>query len=120
MEGSMPLISCTACGRQISTEAEACPQCGHPNRSTTPAPTGPKCYACSSIATTRCQSCGALSCAQRLQSIYVSHGRGGAYELRCERCYSSAQAWQVFGWVSFGIVLVIILVIAFFSMMGRH
>jgi hypothetical protein len=26
----MPLIDCPACGRQISTEAESCPQCGHP------------------------------------------------------------------------------------------
>jgi hypothetical protein len=28
----MPLIECPACGRQISAEAEPCPQCGHPNR----------------------------------------------------------------------------------------
>jgi hypothetical protein len=28
----MPLIECPACGRQISVEADACPQCGHPNR----------------------------------------------------------------------------------------
>jgi len=33
----MPLFECPACGRQISVEAEACPQCGHPNRLTTPA-----------------------------------------------------------------------------------
>ena len=26
----MPLIKCSECGRAISTEAEACPQCGHP------------------------------------------------------------------------------------------
>jgi hypothetical protein len=32
----MPLIECPACGRQISVEAEACPQCGHPNRLITP------------------------------------------------------------------------------------
>jgi hypothetical protein len=32
----MPLIECPACGRQISVEAEACPQCGRPNRLTTP------------------------------------------------------------------------------------
>ncbi len=70
-------------------------------------PAGPKCYACSAPATTRCQSCGALSCAQHFQSIYVSHGKGGAYELRCESCYSSAQAWQVFGWIVFAIVLII-------------
>lgn len=27
----MPLIKCPACGREISSEADACPQCGHPN-----------------------------------------------------------------------------------------
>jgi type II secretory pathway component PulF len=32
----MPLIECPACGRQISVEAEACTQCGHPNRSAWP------------------------------------------------------------------------------------
>jgi len=103
----MSLINCPACGRQISVEAEACPQCGHPNRPA--APTGPPCYACSAQATTRCQSCGALSCAQHLQSIYVTHGRGGAYELRCQSCYSSAQAWRIFGWVVGGILLIIVL-----------
>jgi hypothetical protein len=109
----MPLIDCPACGRKISVEAEACPQCGHPNRAAAAAPPGPSCYACSAAATTRCQSCGALSCALHLQSIYVSHGRGGAYELRCASCYSSARVWQVFGWVVGGIVLIIILAIVF-------
>jgi hypothetical protein len=112
----MPLIDCPACGRQISVEAEACPQCGHPNRPKAPA--GPKCYACSAPATTRCQSCGALSCAEHLQSIYVPHGRGGAYELRCESCHSSAMAWKLFGWILGGVVFVIILIIIF-SQMGR-
>ena len=32
----MPLIECPACRRQISVEAAACPQCGHPNRSAWP------------------------------------------------------------------------------------
>jgi hypothetical protein len=56
-----------------------------------------------------------LSCAQHLQSIYVSHGRGGAYELRCESCYSSAQAWKVVGGVIFVIILIIIAAIFFGS-----
>ena len=112
----MPLIECAACGREISTEAEACPQCGHPNRAAARAATGPKCYACSAAATTRCQSCGVLSCAQHLRSIYVTHGRGGAYELRCESCYSSAMVWKIVGGIIFLIVLVIILVFVF----GRH
>lgn len=114
----MPLISCPECGRQISTAAEACPQCGHPNRPATPAPSGPTCYACSAPATTRCQACGALSCALHLQNIYVSHGNGGAHELRCQSCYSSAQAWQVFGWVVVGIALAIFLIII--AQMGQH
>lgn len=104
----MPLISCPECGRQISTEAEACPQCGHPNRAPQPQKCyGPSCYACSNAATTRCQSCGALSCVQHLQSIYVSHGRGGAYELRCESCYASAAAWRVVSWVIGAVILLI-------------
>jgi hypothetical protein len=109
----MPLISCAACGRQISTEAEACPQCGHPNRARTRTPTGPACYSCAAPATTRCQRCGALSCAEHLQSIYVAHGRGGAYELRCASCYSSAAAWQVVGWIFFAIILLIFAIFFF-------
>ncbi len=105
----MALIECPACGRRISAEAAACPQCGHPNRLAAPAAEGPKCYACPALATTRCQSCGALSCAQHLQSIYVPHGRGGAYELRCESCYSSAETWKIVGWIVSGIVLLIML-----------
>jgi hypothetical protein len=114
----MPLIDCPACGRQISTEAEACPQCGHPSRPSSPAPSEPSCYACAAQATTRCQSCGALSCARHLQSIYVTHGHGGACELRCESCFSSARTWQIFGWIFMGIILIVVLVI-FLSMAGR-
>jgi hypothetical protein len=106
----MPLIECPACGRQISAAADACPQCGHPNRPAAPA-AGPKCYACAAAATTRCQSCGALSCAQHLQSIYVYHGDGGAYELRCQNCYSSAEAWKAFRWIFVGIAFVVMLVL---------
>ncbi len=117
-ERAMSLISCPECGRQISTQAESCPQCGHPNRAAAPAATGPECYSCSALATTRCQSCGALSCAQHLQSIYVTHGRGGAYELRCASCYSTAQAFRIFGWVVTGIAVVVVLVFAL-TMLGR-
>jgi hypothetical protein len=107
----MPLMKCPVCGRDISTEAEACPQCGHPNKPAADAPAGPQCYACSADATTRCQSCGALSCALHLQSIYVSHGRGGAYELRCQSCYSSAVAWKTVGYVMMGVMLLVVLAI---------
>jgi hypothetical protein len=110
----MALISCPACGRQISIQAAACPQCGHPNQHAAQASSGPTCYACSLPATTRCQSCGALSCAQHLQSIYVSHGRGGAYELRCQSCYASAAAWRTVG-IVFAVIIFIIIAIFFFS-----
>jgi hypothetical protein len=113
----MPLIDCPECGRRISTAAEACPQCGHPNRPTGHTTTGPQCYACSATATTRCQRCGKLSCAEHLQSIYVPHGRGGAYELRCETCYSSAATWKMFGCIV-GIIVFVIVLALIFSMAG--
>jgi hypothetical protein len=50
-----------------------------------------------------------LSCPLHLESIYVSHGRGGAYELRCANCYSSAMAWKVFGFILGGVFLAIVL-----------
>ena len=123
----MPLIDCPACGRQISVEAEACPQCGHPNRrAATPAPAaepapaaaGPTCYACPASATTRCQSCGALSCAVHLQSIYVSHGHGGAYELRCSSCYDSAVTWKIVGFAFVAVAIIFALIMM--SQMGRR
>ena len=113
----MPLMNCPVCNRAISTEAEACPQCGHPNRVTEREQDGPHCYACSAVATTKCQSCGALSCVLHLESIYVSHGRGGAYELRCASCHSAAVAWKIFGFVLLGGMILIVLI--FWSQMGR-
>lgn len=116
----MALIPCPECGRQISTEAEACPQCGHPNRRGAPAPTSAplKCYACSAAATTRCVSCGALSCALHLNSVYVSHGRGGAYELRCRSCYDSAMTFKVIGFVFVAAVAIFVLIM--FTQMGAR
>ena len=103
----MPLVNCPECGRQISTAADSCPQCGHPTRPGAGSSVGPKCYACALRATTRCQKCGALSCAVHLQPIYVSHGEGGANELRCVSCYSSAQASNTYVWV--GVVVGIVI-----------
>ena len=107
----MPLTDCPACGRRISTAAEACPQCGHPMRSAAPVAKGPKCYACSAPATTRCQCCGALSCAPHVQSIYVVYGKGGARELRCKRCYSWAKIARIIRIMMFLIILPIVLLV---------
>jgi len=74
-------------------------------------PAGPGCYSCTAAATTRCQRCGTLSCAEHLQSIYVSRGKGGSYELRCESCYSMAWMWRIVSGVLFVIVLIFILII---------
>ena len=106
-EKTMPLIQCSACGRQISTEADTCPQCGHPNRAA-PRAAGQPCYSCSAAATTR-SSKRVQAGRTPSRSIFVSHGRGGAYELRCDSCYSSAVTWKVVGWIFFAVVAIIIL-----------
>jgi hypothetical protein len=116
----MPLIDCPACGRKISAEAEACPQCGHPNRPAVPA-AGPTCYACSAPATTKCQSCGKPSCVKHLQSIYAYHGEGGAYELRCRDCYEAAETWKIVMWVVLGgIALIFLLAFVARALGGGH
>ena len=106
----MPLINCPECDRQISTAAEACPQCGHPNRPIVETKSsGPKCYSCSASATTRCHRCGKLSCASHLKNIYVNHNNGGGYELRCDECYSWAMTGKMIGFVMFIVIVVIFL-----------
>jgi hypothetical protein len=111
LELAMSLIPCPECGREISTNAEACPHCGNPMRAASHTAAGPKCYACSATATTRCQRCGEMSCVQHVQSIFVPHGNSGSYELRCPRCYESAQFWRAFRWVIVGIFLFILLMV---------
>ena len=101
---TMSLIDCPVCGRQISADAEVCPQCGHPNRPPDSAAVGPKCYTCAALATTRCQCCGALSCALHLQSIVGMSG----YELRCQSCYSSVVSQKRVLWVIFGIIMLLL------------
>ena len=104
------LVKCLACGRQISSEAEACPQCGHPNKTASPASVGPRCYACPAQATTLCQSCGAMSCVTHLKSVFVHHGpdHGGGYELRCESCHSSYMTWRIVAGIIAGFVFILL------------
>src|SRR5262249_49721843 len=120
---SISLITCPACGRQISREAEACPQCGHPNRATTRIQAGPNCYACSAAATTRCQGCGVLSCPQHLQSISVLRGYVRANELLFDSCYSSAKSttegWQMYFWILGAFFFIIAFLIVLAQMRGR-
>lgn len=115
----MPLIDCPVCGRGISSEAAACPQCGHPNRLVRPAPPeAPQCYSCEAAATTLCQACGKRSCVFHLRSIYVSRGKGGAHELRCKRCYRDAvDAEQFRAFTSWLVIGFLVLVFFFFAMM---
>lgn len=105
----MSLKNCSACAKQISVEAEACPNCGQPNR---PAPAKLQCYSCASAATTKCQHCNKLSCPVHLNSIFVEHGKGGAYELRCTDCYESAHNWKVISWVLGILIFIVFLVIS--------
>jgi hypothetical protein len=81
----MPLICCTACGRQISTEAAACPQCGHPNRPASLAPT--PCKSCSQPAIGACKKCGKFYCAK--------HGGGTSYGPLCSTCYVCKRCSQL-------------------------
>ena len=76
---------------------------------------GPKCYACAVLATTRCQNCGALSCAVHLKPIYVPHGEGGANELRCASCYSSVQARNPYSWVV-GVAVTVLVALATYAL----
>jgi hypothetical protein len=79
-EGEPPfgmLIGCTACGRQISTAAAACPQCGHPNQPASLAPTS--CKSCSQPAIGACKTCGGFYCAE--------HGGRTSYGPLCSACY---------------------------------
>lgn len=46
-----------------------------------------------------------------VNSIYVTHGRGGGYELRCESCYSFALIWKLVGFILFLIIGSIILLV---------
>ena len=90
----MALTSCDECEREVSTEAEACPHCGYPIRGTASDPVGPKCYACSAGATTKCQKCAALSCVEHVQPHNV-----GSY---CPTCHAAKvegvrMAWWLMG-----------------------
>ena len=90
LEDVMALITCPECAHQVSTEAEVCPQCGYPIGRTTEksvGPAGPKCYACSAMATTRCAACNCFSCAEHLKWV----GEGPRRALLCNKCTAAAQ-----------------------------
>lgn len=119
----MKIVPCAACGGKVSTQADACPHCGHPQRAGRQSPTnrgGPSCYSCSNEATTRCVSCGTFSCPSHLESIWVQYGKsGGNYELRCTQCVSSYQTWRAIGCI-FSIIVLIVGAIIFFSVINNQ
>jgi hypothetical protein len=100
----MHLIPCPACGREISTQAEACPQCGHPNQHISlPAKNEPACYCCDRRATTRCQNCNALSCGLHLYNVFRWHStKHGSHDLLCGDCVKSHNRWVMLGWYLIG------------------
>jgi hypothetical protein len=55
---------------------------------------------------------------RHLESIYVSHGQGGAYELRCESCYSSAETRKAIGRV-IAVVVVLVILMIFLTFVSR-
>ena len=52
---------------------------------------GPRCYACTAPATTKCVKCEALSCALHLRSLRGRHG----YYLLCHDCFAWAKRSQL-------------------------
>ena len=53
-----------------------------------------------------------------LDNIYVSHGQGGANELLCQSCYSSATTWKIVGFIIAMVVMAVMFLI-FSSMFFR-
>jgi hypothetical protein len=101
----MALVPCPECKREVSSAASACPHCGFP------AAPRPACYACAAPATTRCVTCGELSCATHLNTIFVRDGESGANELRCRECFADAELLNRWGLVASVVVLVLFVVI---------
>jgi hypothetical protein len=107
----MTLVDCPVCGHRISPAAEACPQCGHPSRAAVRPPAGPRCYACSAEATTRCQNCGVFSCPLHLDSVEVLSGEGSNHELRCQSCKVAAEEWKERAYIVSAVILGVGLVV---------
>ncbi|MFN5298303.1 MAG: zinc ribbon domain-containing protein [Planctomycetaceae bacterium] len=110
----MSLIDCPECGHQVSTKAPACPHCGVPMGSSSEAPAGPRCYACSAAATTRCMRCEALSCAEHLRL-----SRSGPGLMVCKRCQDDLQVAMLFLLLAFLPIVVIVVLILSKSLASR-
>ena len=88
----MPLINCPVCRRQISAEAESCPQCGHPNRAAARVPKEPsrgsgssQCSSCEKPATRACTQCGTFCCDEHI-SVFLGKG------VLCSGCW---RGWAI-------------------------
>ena len=102
----MPLIGCPACGRQISTEAEACPQCGHPNNLVAEGTPRRKCYACAAEATLKCQKCGRRGCMDHIVGQTVGFGQYALNAMLCKDCGSRANTYN---WVALVLIAIVLL-----------
>jgi hypothetical protein len=103
------LIDCVVCGRQFSSEAEACPQCGHPNRVRTRVPRLSGCSRCGSPAVGACTRCGRFYCPQHGGKRRFWDGSGQGC---CEKCIRQWARNYGFGLVFTVIGVLIILLLA--------
>lgn len=99
-------IPCPHCARLLSPAAEACPQCGHPLQRRAEA-SGPKCYACSALATTLCQRCGTPSCIRHLGPVENRF----THELCCAGCYEISTQHTNREWIAVGVIVSIAAVV---------
>lgn len=117
----MPLVACPECGGKLSTAAEMCPHCGHPNEIVTrpiakAIPKEDQCYACDREATQCCPKCERLSCARHL----VSHN-GGRYghRLLCTDCRKVEEKDVQRVQIVFAIFFVVLLSLFLLSVIGN-
>jgi hypothetical protein len=94
----MALLPCPECAQNVSTEALACPHCGYPIKAgvaLSVAVPEIRCSICPRPATTRCQKCDSLSCAEHVFSTTIGNvdwSQKVFYCANCRRARGNAQA----------------------------
>ena len=97
------MIACAACEHRISSVAESCPSCGHPNRAS-----GARklCYQCDEHATLKCQKCGTESCLDHLEPTRLGRSKG----LLCDSCQKDEASSEALCWVLAGVLILFFLI----------